>query len=71
MQIAERVAGRDKVLEQLGELLRNDDAQAQRILNENAALLMAVLPENFRQFEHAIQNFEFEEALELLSQTCL
>ena len=64
-------AQRDQVLEQLGALLRNDDAQAQRFLNENAALLMAVLPENFRQFEHAIQNFEFEEALELLSQTCL
>ena len=59
------------MLEQLGALLRNDDAQAQRFVNENAALLVAVLPENFRQFEYAIQNFEFEEALELLSQTCL
>ena len=61
-------AQRDKVLEQVGELLRNDDAQAQRILNENAALLLAVLRDNFRHFEQAIQNFEFEEALEVLSQ---
>ena len=59
-------AQRDKVLEQLRELLRNDDAQAQRVVNQNATLLLAVLPENFKRFEQAIQNFEFDEALELL-----
>jgi two-component system sensor histidine kinase/response regulator len=61
------VTQRDQVLKDLMVLLRGDDAQAQRLMNENATMLGAAIPEHFQQIENAIQNFEFEEAVQLLA----
>ena len=58
---------RDSVLAQLATLLGGDDPKAEKLLNEHAALLSAALPEHFRQLSELIRQYDFEEALVLLT----
>ena len=55
-----------ELLGQLAQMLANDDAKAERLINDNTALLMACLPEQFRELRQAVREYDFEAALALL-----
>jgi hypothetical protein len=57
---------RDTVLAELRSLLAGDDARAEKLLAEHAALLAAALPRQFRPLQEAIQRFDYETALDVL-----
>ncbi len=57
---------RDAVLHELTTLLAADNAKAEKVLVEHAALLAAALPDHFRSLEAAIGQFDFEQALAIL-----
>jgi hypothetical protein len=59
-------AERDAVMNQLVVMLRNDDAKADRLLNENAVMLMGIWPEQIRALRQAVREYDFELALQLL-----
>ena len=54
------------ILRQLAKLLANDDAKAERLIGDNTALLMACMPERFRELRQAVREYDFEQALALL-----
>jgi len=55
------------VLEQLRALLADDDAAAERLLAEHAALLAAALEGRYARVRDAVRRFDFEAALESLN----
>ena len=64
---AEFTAGQQQaILRQLATLLANDDAKAERLIGDNTALLMACMPEHFRELRQAVREYDFEQALALL-----
>ena len=52
---------------QLQALLAAADAQAVQVWDDNAVWLRQALPEHFRQIEQAIGQFEFDQALTLMT----
>ena len=54
------------ICDRLEELLREDDATAAELLEENSQLLNSAFPEEFEQIEAAVNAFDFELALQLL-----
>ena len=60
---------RDAVLRELRALLADDDARAERLLQEHAALLAGALPRQFRAIQAALNQFDFERALVLLDES--
>jgi PAS domain S-box-containing protein len=60
-------AERDAVLARLRALLADDDAQAEAHLAEHAGLLAQALQTRFKPLREAVRNFDYEQALELLS----
>jgi two-component system sensor histidine kinase/response regulator len=57
------------VLRQLATMLANDDAKAERLIGDNTALLMACMPNQFRELRQAVREYDFEQALALLPTT--
>jgi len=58
----------DTVIAQLDALLRDDNPKAEQLLQEHKALLATVFPEHFRELNHAIEQYDFENALLVLAQ---
>ncbi len=59
-----------EVCRKLAELLANDDSKAVKILKEEHSLLSGFLGAKFfRPFENAVNQFDFEKALEILKQS--
>ena len=54
------------LLRQLGSLLANDDAKADRLISDHSAALAMALPDTFRELRQAVREFDFERALSLL-----
>jgi two-component system, sensor histidine kinase and response regulator len=59
---------RDRVCSQLAGLLANDDARVEKLLVEHAALLAAALPRHYRKLEEAAKQYDYEQALAVLSE---
>ncbi len=59
-------AQRDHIVAQLVALLEDDDARSAHLLNEHKTLLAAAFPQHYAQLQHAIQEFDMEQALVLL-----
>jgi two-component system sensor histidine kinase/response regulator len=57
----------DAVIQELARLLADDDARAEKLLNENSGLLTASLPEHFKQLADAVRQFDYERALVILT----
>jgi two-component system sensor histidine kinase/response regulator len=57
------------VLRQLATMLAADDAKAERLIGDNTALLMACMPNQFRELRQAVREYDFEQALALLPTT--
>ncbi|MGV2293382.1 response regulator [Trinickia sp. YCB016] len=55
------------ICRELADLLADDNAKAERVLNENSPLLAAALSEKFRPLAEAVRQFEFETALMVLT----
>jgi two-component system sensor histidine kinase/response regulator len=60
------LAEAQSVMCQLAQLLVQDDAKAQRLVADNAALLGLHFPGQFRELRQAVDAFDFERALQLL-----
>ena len=56
-----------EVFAQLVTLLADDNAKAERLLADHAALLAAALPRHFRLLQQAVSEFNFEQALAILA----
>jgi two-component system sensor histidine kinase/response regulator len=65
---AERFSHEQKraITMQLAAMLANDDAKAERLIGDNTALLMACMPDQFRELRQAVREYDFEQALALL-----
>jgi hypothetical protein len=59
---------RDTVIAQMDSLLRDDNPKAEQLLQEHKALFGAVLPRHFRQLSAAIEQYDFEKALLVLTE---
>jgi len=59
---------RDSVLAQLDTFLRDDDPKAEKLLIEHAALLSTAMPQHFRRLNEAVRQFDFEQALAVLTE---
>ena len=58
-----------EILNRLNELLKDDDSEASDVLDDNVDLLQFVLgADTFGKVDHAIKNFDFEQAILLLKQ---
>ena len=55
--------------ERLLELLRHDDVDSLLLFEQQEPLLRAALGEQFRALAHAMRQYDFPAALELLQQT--
>ncbi|MBP8773234.1 MAG: Hpt domain-containing protein, partial [Aeromonadaceae bacterium] len=55
------------VLERLAQLLGEDDSEALDVLDEHQSQLQQSSSERLRQLDEAIRNFEFEQALEIVT----
>jgi HPt (histidine-containing phosphotransfer) domain-containing protein len=67
-QLAEADLGRvAEIGEELGKLLADDDARAEKLLNQHEAVLNAAFPQQFRQLADAVRQFDFEQALAILT----
>jgi len=62
---------RDKVLVALAELLRNDDPNAQRLLDEHLELLEAAVPKHFRSLQDAVAAFALDDAYRVVQDAML
>jgi CheY-like chemotaxis protein len=60
------LAAQAAILTRLRELLADDDAAAERLLADNAALLAAALQGRFARVRDAVRRFDFEAALDSL-----
>ncbi|KAF0221629.1 MAG: hypothetical protein FD176_3100 [Rhodospirillaceae bacterium] len=56
----------DEISGRLRKLLADDDAMADDVLEENAALLRAAYPDEYRRIHAGIKNFDFDAALAAL-----
>jgi signal transduction histidine kinase/DNA-binding response OmpR family regulator/HPt (histidine-containing phosphotransfer) domain-containing protein len=59
---------RDVVCRQLAGLLANNDAKAGQLLERNAPLLAATLPDHFGRLERAVRQFDFIQAQSILAE---
>jgi len=59
-------AQRDHIVAELVALLEDDDARSAHLLNQHKNLLAAAFPQHYARLEHAIQEFDMEQALVLL-----
>jgi two-component system sensor histidine kinase/response regulator len=57
----------DAVCQELAQLLADDDAKAEKLLNENSGLLAATLGEHFKPLADAVRQFDYERALAILT----
>ena len=55
-----------KAVDRLVQLLRDDDANAQRHFSEHEGLLRVVLGEHFTHVQHAVNSLALDEALEVM-----
>lgn len=62
------LAVRDAVCRELRALLADDDIRAEKLMIDQAALLAAAFPAQYRKLEAAISQFDFEAGLTLLDQ---
>ena len=60
-----------EVLQQIEQLLGADDPKVERLWKEHEALLKAALSRHYRALDEAIRQFDFEQALAILSQADL
>jgi signal transduction histidine kinase/CheY-like chemotaxis protein len=60
------LANAHSVLHQLAQLLAQDDAKAERLFADHAALLQRHFPAQFRELRQAVRAYDFEQALSLL-----
>jgi len=58
---------RDEICRELAALLADDDARAERLLTEHRPMLAAAFPQHFRALEQAVNQFDLEQALEILN----
>ena len=64
------LALRDAVLRQLTDLLQGSDAKAGGVLTEHAVLLAHALPGHVQQLQEAVDQYDFDQALAILSDAC-
>ena len=57
----------DTVCQQLSVLLAADDGNAERVVNQNAALLGAAFPQHFAELQDAVNKFDLKRGLSLLT----
>ena len=62
---------RDSVLRDLRALLADDDAGAEQLMEEHAALLAGALPRQFAAMRQALRRFDFERTLVLLDEAAV
>jgi len=58
----------EAICQELAELLADDNAKAEKLLNQHSALLAAALPEKFRPLAEAVRQFDYETALVVLAE---
>jgi len=56
----------EAICQELADLLADDNAKAEKLLNQHSALLTAALPEKFRPLAEAVRQFDYEKALVVL-----
>lgn len=59
---------RDRTIAELDALLRDDNPKAEQLLYERRALLAAILPLHFNRLSEAIEKYDFETALLVLTE---
>ena len=57
----------DTVCQQLSVLLAADDGNAERVVNQNAALLAAAFPQHFAELQDAVNQFDAKRGLMVLT----
>lgn len=57
----------DAVCQELSQLLADDDAKAEKLLNEHSGLLAATMGEHFKPLADAVRQFDYESALAILT----
>jgi two-component system sensor histidine kinase/response regulator len=57
----------DAICRELAQLLADDDARAEKLLNESSGLLAVTLGEHFKPLADAVRQFDYERALAILT----